>query len=329
MTFMVGAKQIDFHKIIERYYQTNLIMLLLVMIYSLSGIIQNFVFLRDDIYRYSLGIDYPTDLASYVFFLVLAYCYLNYQKLNYKFYLVTIGLSMMVYFITNSRLDTILIMLVIPLMYIARKAQFYQKQNKLIDYSVDHFWALSIILPYVYILLTSYFSPHNALLKKLNEVLSGRLNYGHIALSRYNYSLFGQKIIEHGWGGLKGFHLSRNNVAAYFYIDSSYIRLIVIYGIIIGLVLMIVMIIISIRETIKKQYALPTIILLVMISSMIDQHLLEITYNIFILALFANTGESKNAKKLFNKWVQKDYYQKCPYHYHFNDSWYIGSRFLC
>ena len=81
--------------------------------------------------------------------------------------------------------------------------------------------------------------------------------------------------------------------AGYFYIDSSYMRLIMIYGLVVAVIMVGIFMAISIRETSAKRYVIPAILFIVSISCMVEQHLLELTYNPFLLALFAEVGTNK------------------------------------
>lgn len=291
IAFIMGAKGIDFYKIVRTYFNINLVLLLLTITYALLGIIRNFIFYRNGFYRLSMGIDYPTDFAAYVFYLILAYCYLHFEKLNLGDWTAFVVISALLYLITNARLDAILILLIIPVIAGARKIQFEDKLNNEVNglsYIVNHYWSLTIILPYIYVLMTAYYNNHNKILSKINDVLSGRLWYGKLGLQRYGISVLGQRVTEHGWGGLKGYNLSQTDIAKYFFIDSTYIRLIVIYGVLTGAILIGVLFFVSIRETIRGNYALVSILLLIAISSLVDQHMLEITYNVFLLSLLSN-----------------------------------------
>lgn len=295
--FICGARGINFEKIVRHYFNVNLTLLLLTALYSLLGIISNLVFFRGDIYRYSLGIDYSTDLSAYVFYLCLAYCYLNYRKMNWQKWLALVGIDIVMYLITNTRVDAFLILMIIPVMLITSSPI----NSKIKKFIVSSFWYLNIILPYAFVLLTYYFTFNRPWMVKLNRVLSGRLTYGEEGFARYGVTLFGRKIIEHGWGGAKGLHMMRNNPFGYFYIDSSFVRLMIVNGLIIGAIAFVVLIWISIRETVRHNYMLPAIMFLVVLSSLIDQHLLEITYDPFLLSLLAvvplkTSGGLKNVK---------------------------------
>lgn len=286
VAFICGAQRIDFDKIIRHYFNINLSLLLLIAAYSMLGVIRNLAFFRGDIYRYSFGIDYPTDLAAYIFYLCLAYCYLNYQKLNWQRWLGIVLVDILMYFITNTRVDAILILLIIPVVLLTKQPI----KGKVRKFTVSSFWYLSIIFPYAYVLLTYYFNMHNPVMHLFDKLLSGRLIYGAQGFEKYGITLFGNKIIEHGWGGAKGLHMMQNNPFGYFFIDSSFVRFLIINGSIIGCVVFAVLIFISIRETIRHNYLLPAILFLVVLSSLIDQHLLEITYNPFLLSFLATVS---------------------------------------
>ena len=187
--------------------------------------------------------------------------------------------------------------MIIPVILVASNPN----KNKICKFIASSFWYLNIILPYAFVLLTYYFTFNRPWMARLDRVLSGRLTYGEEGFERYGITLFGRKVVEHGWGGAKGLHMMKNNPFGYFYIDSSFVRLMIINGLIIGIVAFAILILISIRETIRHNYVLPAIIFLVVLSSLIDQHLLEITYDPFLLSLLAivplkTSGGLKNVK---------------------------------
>lgn len=76
----------------------------------------------------------------------------------------------------------------------------------------------------------------------------------------------------------------------YFFIDSSFIRLAIIYGLVIGVFVIIVMLLIGMRSISTRGFCLAAIILLLGISCMVEQHLLDISYNPFLIALLADNA---------------------------------------
>lgn len=299
VAYILAAKNVNFDKIVKRYFDVNFIMLIGVSLYSLLGIIRNLNFERNGIIRQSLGIDYPTDLAAYILYMTLAYCFLKYDHLKWYHYGAIVLLSFGLNLVTNARLDVYALLLAIVILIIAKRAQ--NPKNLVSRISISYFWALSLILPYAYFLLTYYYDPQNSIFQKLNDLLSGRLLYGHVALTKYGITLFGQHVVEQGWGGVHGLHVFKTAQFKYFFIDSTFIRLFVIYGAVLGTFIIAILVIISFRETLRRNYVFPAIVLIITISSLIDQHLLEITFNPFLLAFLANTWRKVPEEELNNE----------------------------
>lgn len=301
VSFIVAARDVPFRQIIKCYFYVTLILLLSVICFSQLGIIKDLVFVvQGRAVRYSLGIVYPTDLAAHVLYLVLAHAYLNYRSLNWKYYgsyaVIAVGLKL----VTDARLSVLCIVLTILILIISKSAE--APQHRITRFLLCSYWSVIPILAFISFSGTYFFDNTNQLYYKVNHALSGRLSYGSMAIHRYPITLFGQKVVENGLGGNKGMAIFRNSNAGYFYIDSSYLRLIIIYGIIATIVILAIMIATSLKGIFDYDYALTAIILVVTLSCFVEQHLLELSYNPFLLALFANlsmnvTEEFKIARK--------------------------------
>lgn len=286
---VISAQNINFRRVIKHYLVINSTMLIGSAIYSVVGIIENLVYVRNGIHRFSLGVDYPTDLAAYFFYLLLAYCFYKGTQLKWIEYVVFLFGNVLLYRVTNARLDVIAIFAAVVLIFIAQKADLGKRWATVIS---KCFWPFLIIMPYGFWLLTVYFDPSSHIYQKLNLLLSGRLALGWEAINKYGYKLFGQYVYENGWGGVKGKQLFEHHPGKYFFIDSSVIRMLVVVGLILSILVLITLLIISLRSTLNHDFILPAILLVIMLSSLIDHHLLDITYNPFLIALFAkNTAD--------------------------------------
>ena len=138
------------------------------------------------------------------------------------------------------------------------------------------------------IILTYGYSSKMWILNKINNILSGRLSVGHIAFENFNVPFFGQIIEQTGNGGL------HHGVYSYFFIDCSYIRVLMMNGLFSFLILVAFLVILSNKFLNEKAYSLEIALLFVALSSIIDQHLLEISYNCLLLAMFADISYFKN-----------------------------------
>lgn len=291
--FIVAAQDVPFKQIIKCYFYVTLILLLSVVCFSLLGIIKDLIFVvQGRAVRYSLGIVYPTDLAAHVLYLILAHAYLNYRSLNWRCYSSYVVIAFILKEITDARLSVLCIILTIPILMIARTAE--NPHHSIAHFLLCSYWSLIPILAFVSFAGTYFFDNTNHLYYKIDHALSGRLSYGSMAIRQYPVTLLGQKVVENGLGGSKGLAVFHNANVGYFYIDSSYLRLVMIYGVIATVVILAIMIATSLKGIRVHNHALTAIILVVTLSCFVEQHLLELSYNPFLLALLANLSISKS-----------------------------------
>ena len=285
--FVLGAKGVDFRVIINYFFKIGIIMLLLTIIYSQIGVIRDSVYIRDHFSRHSLGINYPTDFAAHVCSLIFAYFYLYFKQVSWRSYLSIIVISIALYLLTQARLDVIVSLLTIPVMVIAKRAYAGKALSRDI---ASFYWIAAPVLSYVTVISAIFYNSNNYIFQIANKLVSKRLEISHLAFNKYGISLFGKRVIEHGFGGNQGFkQFYRSGMeAGYFYIDSSFIRLAIIYGLIMMLFVIIVMTLIVMRSTGVHGYCLAGIMLLLTFNCIIEQHILDISYNPFLIALLAS-----------------------------------------
>ncbi len=99
----------------------------------------------------------------------------------------------------------------------------------------------------------------------------------------YGISLFGQDVPMVGFGG------STTLEEEYFFIDSSYLNILLRYGILFLIMVFIIYGTICYKH--KEDTVLMLAVTLLAISCFIDHHMMEEAYNPLTYALFAKTGE--------------------------------------
>lgn len=285
--FVVGAKNVNFKDIITWYVYLNVILLLTMAIFSLLGIIPNLIYrAAPRPPRYSLGLIYTSSLATHYFYLVLAYCYLRFSKLRWTDYLLIIigdGIFMM---ITNTKLDFIATLIVIPVMFIAQRAFRGHKLSEILA----SFWWMAVPITSSIIIFASYFyDGSNHIMKAVDDLTSGRLGLGHRALTNYDINILGQTIVEHTYGGSNGLKLANqlDGVSHYFFIDSSYIRMFLLWGLLVFILIIVYMTYIAMRSIFRRTFVLAAIILIASLNFMFEPDIIKIIYDPFLLALFA------------------------------------------
>ncbi|MCR1901941.1 hypothetical protein [Ligilactobacillus apodemi] len=275
--FIVGAKGINVDRILQVYLIVNLSVIALAFIFSSSGFVKNVTVTRTDspAVRFALGAVYPTDLASRVFFMMIAYAALKRFSFSLAEYCSYVALTALTYIVTDTRID--LMLMVLLLLCIA----LYRPIEKLLNHlSAWMLTAISTFYVFLIIIMGYLYSPHIGILEKINHFLSGRLFYERLAFTNYNVTPFGQFIYQNGFGG--GF-----KVVDYFYIDASYVRTLMMHGVLVFMLMLILFYLLFARFKTEKLNYWIICLALVLLTSGIDQHLWDISYNFIFLALMA------------------------------------------
>lgn len=137
------------------------------------------------------------------------------------------------------------------------------------------------------ILFSFIFNPNNQIFTTFDKILTNRLAMGHLALYEYPVKFFGQYISQNGSGGLSfetGLTSKGTNLA-YFFIDSSYIKILLGFGVVFFLIYLYGLSRSMYVNLGKENYMLPIILTIICISSVIDQHMLEVAYNPFLICI--------------------------------------------
>jgi len=292
LLLMLGAKDISFRKIIRVFFGTVSSLLMVTIVCALCGVIENYTYELSKGIRRSFGIVYPTNFAAIVFFQVLCWWYLRKEKTTYLEAAAVLGIAGLLKINCNARCSCICLTGVSVIMVWQRfQYQYHFKKNQ--EYRLNSFISSVLAMSPIFaaggiITLTIIYS-NNPFLQKLNKLLSLRLSLGKKALDVYGMSLWGQYVRM--FGNVEG-QINKT----YFYIDSSYLQLAIMYGLVaLGAVLLSFLLIGS-RAKVQRDWTLLWIIAFIAVHGVIEQHLVEIPYCPFILALFANTVEQKGLK---------------------------------
>lgn len=279
-----SAKGIDFKKILKYYMMTLVVGVIITVIFAITHMIPAIVITRSNssILRLAMGSIYPSDLAARIFHLMVGYAVLKKFKLTLPEYLSIIAITITTYIVTDTKLDLILMILLIICLSFYKYIITFMSMIKpyIFNLFILGFIAINILLAYFY-------NPKISILNKLNGVLTGRLDLANRGFNDYNVTLYGQYVYQNGWGGI------HKKIIDYFYIDSSLIRILLMQGLIVYIIL-IWLILRDMRIFVEnKQFSLAIALLFIIVSSAIDQHLIEVTFNFIFLASFADTAYFK------------------------------------
>mgnify|MGYP004475368097 CR=1 FL=1 len=115
----------------------------------------------------------------------------------------------------------------------------------------------------------------------------------------YGIKPFGNKIYQNGLGGASGQNFNFM-VDKYTFIDSAYLRLILMYGFIITLLILIYL---TYQLSYINDEFLVSILIVVFISSTVEMHMLQVAYNPFFIMLAVEYFKRKPGQSSISKIV--------------------------
>ncbi len=280
--FIIGARNVKAEYILKLFIWVNIIFMVLAAILALTGVIWNFSNTRgiySPIYRYALGMAYPTDYAARGFALLLAYAVLKKFSLRLPEYISFIAVIFWFYLITRTRIDLLLsLLLIVLLVAYPQIKQLFKKTNiKTVNIIMLTYMFLIYLIGFLY---TCF--PSNKILSMINGALSGRLTHEQTLFQHIPINFTGRYIYQPGGGGG-------------FFIDASFFRILWMYGIPMLLIAIVLFFMLNNRFLKNLNYLpIELAFIIFFISAGIDQHFLDASFNFVPLLLFADLG-------MFNK----------------------------
>ncbi|MBQ9657916.1 MAG: hypothetical protein IJV31_04010 [Clostridia bacterium] len=210
--------KIDFKKAKKFALCALIIGTLFVMFLFALGIIDQSVRYREDGFvRYSFGFNHPNVLGQFYFIICLLIIDCFYSKLNLKISIPLLIILLFIFIFTDSRTSFWCTILLFLVSFLLKKAKTLNKMF-LFDFSPIFFMVLIISLSLLY--------GRNQLIYDVNNLLSGRISSIHRFLNDYPITFFGQEVFLRGSFDT----IAYGGVGAV--LDSSYGRLIIMYGIV-------------------------------------------------------------------------------------------------
>lgn len=308
---LLSLKNTDKNKIIKTALITYIITYSLVILCSLIGLIPDWTYTRGETIRHSLGFSYPTITMVYYLMIILMYIYTRKSKITIYEIIIMEIINVLLYNSTAGRTTYILVTIVLILL-VLKKAKFldfllkkdvFQKMLKGCCYIIP-------TLAITFILAMSYlYNINDSFAISMNKMLSNRLQLTCTAFQDYDVTLFGQDTQWNGWGGFGYSENIDTQNYVYNYLDNSYARLILDYGVIFTILVIMGYTIILIQNYKKKDYWMIFIIFIILVLSELEPHLIDFNKNIFVIC-FIPLLEYKPIEKLAYSNITKNLHIK-------------------
>lgn len=215
-----GAHNISAKKVMRIHFKFMVISLIVVVLLSLVGMIENRVFYRSDqiTERLAFGIQYPTDFSALVVYLTAIGASLYKKHFKMGWFILTLALAYFLAIYVHARLDTILLVVIGLYLLVSELDVIKSITLKLGKEMILMMAVLSFLFAVFYL------SDHSLMLW-LNNLLSGRLALAHSGMGEFGVKLFGAPIEFNGYGDF-------NQLAAYNFIDNTYMNMLVRFGLV-------------------------------------------------------------------------------------------------
>lgn len=268
---IAGANDIDYRKILKVYFIVEIPMIICTMIVGYTGVITNLVYHRGDQVRMSFGFIYPTDFAAGIVFMITVWIVLRQARCTW----IEIGMMIISVVLFEKYCDVrnseiVMMILIICVVYLKIRNKLGAKKGKGYIPSLL-LKILCLVAPYglagFMILVSRFYRPDIEWMAKLNTLFSTRLSLGKEVFDRYDVQIWGQDIPMRGNGG------STEVVADYFFIDSSYVNILMRLGLVVFILVMLIISIIMIKN-LNLPYMLMAMAI-VCIHSVMEHHMFE------------------------------------------------------
>lgn len=296
---IIGACEINYRKIFKVYLIVSIPITLYTIIASQTGTVTNLIYNQEGRIRESFGFIYPTDFAAHIFFIVIVWVLLRQWKCTYVELGIMVLLTVFLHFNCDTRCSEITILLIVGWVAFL-KIRIAKKK------SVNYQLPLPVkcgclLLPFVFMtsmtFLCRFYNPDNYIMSIINKILSDRLKLGKRTFDNYDTTLLGQYIEMVGNGG------TTEKPAYYTFIDCSYINILMRFGLLVFIVVLL-LIEVTMLKNINNAFILIALVIICM-HSMIEHHLFEFYYNIFIILPLASFSDKEHQCVLAKKYVDK------------------------
>ncbi len=285
---IVGSRCIEFRKIIKFHLILNFCFCLINILADINGWTDKSLIFQGDerldmfegnvVTRWSAGYPAAVDFATHLLYILVDFWILLKGKMNlwmYSFFLIAAYIAL---FLCDARQALVCILL---LFFFAIWVSYLNSKEKIINKKVSTLLTLTIPLLFIITLFaTLLYDETNPLWLIIDLAFSRRLSLGLDGINEYGITWFGNNFFLVG-AGYSGAALEYN------YIDSTYIQFLLRWGVVIMAIILLVFYEIGRHAYKRDDKALLFSLLLVGLSSVTTQFLLDLNYCVLILAITA------------------------------------------
>jgi len=262
---IIGSKNTNFNTTLKITFWTRLSVSSLIMFLSSFNIIENRIFQHvrenDVVLRNSLGFVHPNQLGLIFFNLICLYLLIYKPRIKIITFGIIFSFNFFVYYLTMSRTSFVMV----NVMLIG-----WMVEKLIFKFKISYFLNILIfpsLLSISYILPTL---PRTPLIRNLDHLLQFRITLSTFFIENFGVPLFGQV-------------LNLNQFSHMFiFLDSSYLNLILRYGIIVTILFVLFTYLINKQSFLRKNYTLMLVSSIIAIYGFFENIIFSMFLNVVI-----------------------------------------------
>ena len=286
LLLVFSARDIDFRKLLGTFSLATFLVLCLTIYASQKGIIANMFMNADGGYRFSLGFNYVSFASQRLFFALCTYLMFRGKRISYLELMALLLATIYMYQQTSTSSPFYLSILILT--YALLSIKIFKK-----EFIIGNFWTKTLvqygfILALVIILYFCFYSSGN-LFHLVDQFTHNRLHLSVNGFQNFGVSWLGQPI------SFTTLDIFGNFTSNYNYIDSSFVQLLVIDGLIVSVFMLFALTkVMRYFVSIRKDIVLACLGIMI-IHGMFDPQMLVLRYSpliLFISRLFIMNSDN-------------------------------------
>ncbi len=244
----------------------------------------------ENMLTHAFGLVYRTDLAAHVLFFIMLYGIIRAEKLRLWEFMIMVSAAYFTWRYTEGKAGALCCVIFLAGLAVLEIFYFLKKRWPVIPK-----WTAVIHIVLCALIFLMVFLIHTDGLDNLSSAgagtFSSRIYHSKSAFKEYPVNFFGHVIEERGWGGIV------DASKPYFFLDITYVRILLKYGSFVFLLYLFTMTRASIKAIENKQIILALALAVTALECVSEHHGIDIAYNVLILAgagKYSGTLEKKN-----------------------------------
>lgn len=276
LLLVASARDIDFKKLLKTFSYATFLVLVITIFSSKFGIISNMYMNANGGYRYSLGFNYVSFASQRTFFAICSYLMYREKKISYLELFSFLLLTIYMFQQTGTTSPFYLSILIILYVYFSTKV--FKK-----EFIIDNGWLTKIVNHCFTIALTIilYFIFYSSgmLYHLTDKFTHNRLRLSVEGFHNFGVSVFGRPI------SFTTFDIFGNFSSNYNFIDSSFVQLLVIDGLLVTLFMLPALTGVVSYFRLKRRDTVLACLGIMTIHGMFDPQMLVLRYSPLILLI--------------------------------------------